>query len=203
MTKQMLGTYAYQGNTYGPGNYQQDTPASRGWKEWNFPIAHMHNGFGPSNGVVYLMKFTAWTGGTATNLLVGQNTKSGTPVTSQCWFGLYDSSGNRLAQTNDMAATLAGGSAPQLISGALQSTYAMVAGTSYWFAILYNQSGGIGQGNLYATSLGNTFSMMNAGLTGYQSKCSSYSSGLTTLPSTITTGSVSASGGIMWWVGVS
>ena len=166
-------------------------PADHGLLAWSYDIAQAVNTAAPSGGVIYMTKVRLISAQTITNVCA--NTGANGSILANCFAGLYDTGGNRLALTADQ-------STPWATAGnqimALTAPYAAAAGT-YFVALLmgsgslltFNRSSGAG-------AVGN-FNLAAAAYRFAQSGSSQ-----TSLPTSITMGSRTQSSNA-FWVGLS
>lgn len=178
--------------------YIADNPARHGFVEWNYDPALVSSGSGSTGtatGTLYLMKISSQTGGTVSNIIVTVGTAGSSLTSSQNWAGIYDDTGTLVAQTNDQTTAW---TSTGVITMALQSSITFQAGRDYFAGFLTNG----GTPPLFvATNAGGGVTTPNANLGSTKRRFSTHTTtGLTTLPATITMVSTSAK---TYWIAVS
>jgi hypothetical protein len=148
-------------------------------------------------GTVYLMKLTARSAFTVTNIWLGLQT-AGSGTSTGCYVGLYSSTGSLLSGSSDIAASLTGTTGP--ISNPLTTPQAVAAGSSVWVAVLCNL--GTTQATLYK-SAGVAPGLGNVNLIAANYRFAVNGTLQTSLPGSITPSSNAAPGGAQFWAGVS
>jgi hypothetical protein len=154
------------------------------------------NGSSPLSGTVYMIAVNLRYATTITNLHVVIGVAGSGLTASQCWLGLYNTSGTLLAQTASQSTAWA---TAGNIKAALTSTYAAAAGM-YYIAILAN-----GTTRPYfacGSALGANFTPGNANLTAATARFGRGPASKTTLPSTITMSSLVMDSN-SYWAGLS
>lgn len=178
--------------------YQPDTPAQHGFLEWNFdPIAiSSGNGSAASSGVIYVLKVTARTGGTVSNIVttVGGGTTSSLTA-GQNFAGIYDSSGVRIAVTGDQTTAWSTGGVKTM---ALQGQVVLQAGRDYFVAFVANGS----TLPSFVASAGGSTTSANSNLANVVQRFSTNGTG-TSLPASIALNSNSGVGAKAYWVALS
>jgi hypothetical protein len=115
--------------------YSYDTPAQRGFAEWNFPVTGAYLGTNALlSGTIYGITFVAQTNSTVNNICVGVQTVAGTPTAGQNLMALYTVSGTTFTQagiTGDLGTWTGTG----IQSFAMGNSVTMVRGNTY--AVLF------------------------------------------------------------------
>lgn len=160
------------------------------------PAACGSTGSAPTGGVVYVIAVPLRSATTITNIhaVIGV---AGSGLTSgQCFFGLYNASGTRLAVTADQATPWA---TAGNIKAALTAPYVASAGT-YYVAILAN--GTTRPQFAVGSTLGATFTPGNVNLTAATARFGRGPGSQTSLPASITMSSLTLDAN-NYWVGIS
>jgi len=160
------------------------------------PAACGSAGSAPTGGVVYVIAVPLRSATTITNIhaVIGV---AGSGLTSgQCFFGLYNASGTRLAVTADQATPWA---TAGNIKAALTAPYVASAGT-YYVAILAN--GTTRPQFAVGSTLGATFTPGNVNLTAATARFGRGPGSQTSLPASITMSSLTLDAN-NYWVGIS
>lgn len=148
-----------------------------------------------TGGVIQLARVPVRATRTITNIVLFVGTAGATLTAGSCWAGIYDASGNRLGQTADQAsAWTSTGTKSMAISGGaitLNEGY-------YWVAFV--ATGTTIPAFLRASGVGGA--AINTGLGASSTRFGTYGTSQTTLPSTITLGSIGQSNNA-WWAALS
>lgn len=169
--------------------------AEAGYRAMNFPAEHMDpTGQAPTTGVIYLNKVVLHQTTSVTNLNVWVSTLGSALTGGQNFMGIYDSSGNRVAQTADQSSVwnTAGWKSVPVVGGPFNLTAGF-----YWIAILANGVTGLTFGKSRSSNL--SAALVNGFLGANVGRWVTNGTG-TSLPSTITPGS-NALSQLTWWVG--
>ncbi|MDH2425793.1 hypothetical protein, partial [Sphaerisporangium sp. TRM90804] len=166
-------------------------PADHGLAAWTLdPVTLSTSGFTPTAGVLFLARVRLGRQLTLSGAHL-YITASGTAPTN-CYVGVYDSSGALQAATADQAGAWTG---TGLRSPAFAAPYSAPAGL-YWVAVLI---GGGTPPALARGAMGGGFSgMANVGATVASSRFATIGSGLTALPASITPGSLTPANQALW-----
>ena len=123
--------------TGGGGSDANPQPNAQGFKGWAYDPVACANFTAPTSGTPILIKVKAAVSGTVNNIELYANTIGSGFTASSSFAALYDMSGNRLAQTNDLAAVFnsTGTKTVPLTAGA-----SVTAGTFYYVWIVINAS---------------------------------------------------------------
>lgn len=165
--------------------------ADHGLLTWTQDPATLNGGYTLATGQIYLSKVKITSRSTVvSNILYGVTT-AGTALTAgQCFVGLYDSSGNRLAISADQSTVMNSLGAKTV---ALTAPQTLAVG-SYYVAFL-----AVGTGTLPSVAGGGGISStINAGLTTGTSRFLNTATGNTSLPATITLSSQSTNTASRW-----
>lgn len=127
----------------GPVPYAADTPAQRGWSEWNFPpsvgVAVSQNF---TSGSIYGVSFVAQTNNAITKVGVQVVSSAGTPTAGQNMIGLYSISGTtatQIAVTGDLGTWSSAGFQPYAFGAGVT----LVAGATYLLLLMSNASSAV------------------------------------------------------------
>jgi hypothetical protein len=192
------------GNLYGPAvgtpttwptipvaTYQTEAgPASFGYIGWTGDPADCSAYNAPPVGNVYLIRFRAAKTGTASHLEYATN-NGGTTLTTGNILGIYDSGqttagqATLLGQTADLTTTWSTGA--QTPFTALQSTVSLLAGQDYFVALLSNGTTAPG----FLRRGGSNLFAVNSQLSGLSGRILKGAAGVTSLPATIASASLS------------
>lgn len=173
-----------------PANqYQPDDFA--GIITWDYDPVHIQAGVAAANGTVYLMRVKLRYAATITNVLLSVTAAGVTPVAGQTFVGLYDSSGTRVAVSNDAGTAL---TALGMATIPLTAPYAAAAG-DYWIALVSNAATPPQLARASTLGLAGTFTL---GSTAANRRYATNGAGATSLPASITPASNSASGLTFW-----
>jgi hypothetical protein len=181
--------------TGGGGSAFNPQPTEQGFKGWAYDPVSAGNFSQPTSGQPVLIKVKAAVSGTASNIEMYVGSTPGSGFTASSSFAaLYDLSGNLLAQTADLAATL-NSSGTKTIP--LTTNPTITAGTFYYIWLVVNATttpqlprGGANIGSY------------NQGLSAGTYRFATLGSGITSPPSTITLGS-SAALSTAYWAAIS
>lgn len=173
-------------------------PTDAGYLEWVYDPALIQSGQAAASGTIYLARVNIRdTSISATNVTLYLQTAGTTLTASECFAGVYNSSGTLVAATADQSANWATG-------GAAVHTMALAGGPFtlsqgfVWVAILANWTGTAPQ---FGRALNNQANQANAGFTAATARWATNGTG-TTLPATITPAS-NALNAIEWWAAFS
>lgn len=186
--KNRVNGVSVPGNQYGPDDF--------GLIAWNYDPVLYQAGTLLTNGTIYLARVKVRYATTITNLIVGVTAAAVTPVGGQSFLGLYDSAGNRVAQTADAGTAL---TTTGLVSVALTAPYAAAAG-DYWVAVVANAATAP---TLARVATGVNFGILTLGTAAASRRFATNGTGATSLPSTITPSANSTTGAISLWVAAS
>ena len=118
--------------------YQSNMPLRHGYAEWNYDPVIGGSGSAPTSGTIYVMKVSAQTGGTVSNIVATITSVAGVSLTSgQNFVGLYDSTGTRIAVTADQSSAWTSNGVKAM---ALTSSVTIRGGSDYYVALLCNGS---------------------------------------------------------------
>lgn len=184
--------YRVNGINTPANDYQPDDHALKGW---SFDPAAMISQTAATNGSLYLCQINLRYPETITNLLFQVQAAAVTPVASQNYLGLYNSTGTLVAST---AATVL--DTPTTSVGvktvALSAPYVAAAG-KYWVAILLNAA------TPAVLFRGGTALAASPGLAAAALRWAVNGTALTALPASITPGSNAIASGLTFWVAAS
>lgn len=124
--------------TGGGGSDANPQPNAQGFKGWAYDPVACANFSTPTSGTPIIIKVKAAVSGTVNNIELYANTAGSGFTASSSFAALYDMSGNRLGQTNDLATVLnsTGTKTVPLTAGV-----AVTAGTFYYVWLVINASG--------------------------------------------------------------
>lgn len=166
------------------------TPLDHELIAWNVPLGALAGGTAPTSGTVTMVKLWLRQATTITNVCYGVSSQGVTLTAGQNFAGLYDSAGNRLGVTADMAANWITAGFKQT---PLTAPVAVAAG-AYYVALLSNGAtppswarGGI-----------TTASIANANLTATNGAYTTGPAAQTTLPVSITMAARTLSANPTW-----
>lgn len=148
-----------------------------------------------SPGTLALMRVIVRRATTITNAIYAVTSGGTSLTTGQNWVGLYDFSGNLVAQTSDQTTNMSG---TGIITAPWSSPYAASAG-NFWLAMLNNGSSTPSYARMGANSLSD---LASVGLTAATRRFGAYGSGLTTLPASIAPSSISAVTNGLFWMAI-
>lgn len=143
-----------------PDGYFHDTPAKRGWSEWNVPLMQPNTAQVFVTGSIAGCSFIAETNNTVTHVGVVVDAVAATPVTGEDLIAVYSVSGNvatQVAITGDLGTW--GGTGFQSYAFT-NGGFTLVQGTTYLVLLLSVATTPV---KLYGPTL-NTISYVNAGL---------------------------------------
>lgn len=183
------------------------TPSSLGLTAFNYPYLFA-TGTGSAvttGGVLYLAKLPVAGGTTISNLWFKIATAAATPVTGQCFAGLYNANGSLVATSGDLASTIGTNTGP--IKAPLAAPVVLPGG-NYWVG-LSNNAATLPVLSCYTGFVTVTTSVATFGsATTFGNTAAKYpfavsaTTGLTTaLPASITMSSNTATGAYTFWVG--
>ena len=162
-----------------------------GFAAWAYDPAPAGTNSVFTGGVIQLVRVPIRASRSITNIVLSIGTAGATLTAGSCWAGLYDSSGNRLGQTADQAtAWTSTGTKTMAITGGPLT----LAEGLYWIAFV--ATGTTIPAFLRASGVGGA--SINAGLSAANTRFGTYGTSQTTLPSTITPGSIGQSNNA-WW----
>lgn len=168
------------------------TPAASGLSAWAGDPTLVGSSTIAVSGTLYLVKLANLPADTVTKLYWGVATAGATATAGQNWAGLYDSSGARLVQTGiDSDAGAGTGLKTTTLTGT-----ALSAGSFVWGALLFNCTTPptISRSVTGAAAV----AIANAGLATSALRFAVGGTGLTTLPSSLTLGSLTAAAFAPW-----
>lgn len=168
-------------------------PQDHGWKAWSSDPTGATNSSLLTNGTVYLSQIAVRTSTLVSNIVWWVSVAGATPVSSQNFVGLYNSSGTRLATVNVDASISAAGVKTSAI------TPVTLAAGKYWVAMVFNAS----TAPTIARASGLTGDGFNGGLTAATLRYATNGTGQTSLASSITPASNASSAFAGPWVAVS
>ena len=181
--------------------YQSNHPLRHGLIEWNFdPTMASATGGGQAtvSGSIYLMKISAQTGGTVTNIMVTVGTTLGSGFTpSQNFAGLYDDTGARIGLTADQSSAWATAGVKVM---ALTAATTIQAGRDYFVAILANATT---PPSFVTAAANNSTTTLNANLANAAQRFSVNGTSATSLPGSVALSSNSSSGTRSFWTALS
>jgi hypothetical protein len=176
--------------------YQVDTPLRHGYVEWNYDPVIGGTGTAPTSGTVYVMKVSAQSGGSVSNIVLTITSSAGVSLTAgQNFAALYDSTGARVGVTADQSSawTSNGLKTMALVGG----PFTLRAGSDYYVALLSN-------GTTTASFMrsGTNLTAPNANQANALQRFSTNGTG-TSLPSSLTLSSNTGTGAATFWVALS
>lgn len=165
-------------------------PADHGLAGWAFDPSLINNSSTAVSGTLYLTKILVRSAITVSSVWWSVVTAATSPTAGQNWVGLYDSSGNRLAQTGVDAVVTTTGAKQTALSASLSPGFV-------WAALLFNATTGpmVGAGS-------NFQSIPNIGLAAAGLRWAVNGTGRTSLPATITPASNTSTGNLNYWAAV-
>lgn len=166
--------------------------ADAGWLAWNYDPALTAGSTGLTTGQLFMCRVDLAAPATISTLYYAVNTVGVTLTAGQNLAGLYDASGNLLAQTADQSASWISAG---FKSTALITPYVAAAGT-YHLGFLSN--GSTPMSLLRALGSGTQAVTVNANLSATAARWATTGAALTALPSTITMSGRTLSGGTPW-----
>lgn len=176
--------------------YQTDTPSRHSYIEWNYDPVVGGSGSQPTTGTIYVLKVSAQTGGTISNIIMTITSATGVSLTSgQNFVGLYDSSGARIGISSDQTTSWA---TSGLKTMALTASATIQAGNEYYVAMLC-----VGTTTPSFMRSGTNLTAPNAGQSNALQRFSVNGTSQTALPASITLSSNTASGAATFWVALS
>lgn len=186
------------------------SPSSAGLLAWDFPYV-LAGGTGSAvttAGLLYLAKVPLVGGTVVTNIWFKIATAAASLTTAQNFAGLYNASGQRVAVTGDLTATIGTNTGP--IQGALTAPYTVPAGGgNYWVGLIFNASVTQPVLSCYTGQVTVTTSVANFGSAStFGNTAAKYpfaasaTTGNTTLPTSITMSSNTATGAYAFWAAV-
>ena len=162
-----------------------------GFAAWAYDPAPAGTNSVFTGGVIQLVRVPIRASRSITNIVLSIGTAGATLTAGSCWAGIYDSSGNRLGQTADQAtAWTSTGTKTMAITGGPLT----LAEGLYWIAFV--ATGTTIPAFLRASGVGGA--SINVGLSAANTRFGTYGTSQTTLPSTITPGSIGQSNNA-WW----
>jgi hypothetical protein len=163
-----------------PGNVS--LPTDFGYAAWTYDPIMASNSTAPTGGVLYLSRIQIRSTITVSKVALGVVSVSGMSLTSgQCFIGIYDSTGAKVATTADLSATI---TAAGEIAVSLASSITLNAGF-YWAGILLN-----GTTPTIARCQGQINNLGSGQLTSATRRFGSYGSTQTSLPTSLTLSSI-------------
>ncbi|MFD7257814.1 hypothetical protein [Streptomyces sp. NPDC059874] len=160
------------------------SPADHGFLAWSIDPATSNAGTAPASGVMQLVRVRLRSPRTVSSVVLFVNTAGAGLTAGQSLVGLYNMSGTRLAISADQSAAWATNDEKTV---SFTSPVTNLAAGNYWVAILSN--GTTPPAFTRASAQGG-----NMGIPLAETRFGLYSTGLTTLPGTITPASVTRSG---------
>lgn len=158
-------------------------PNLHGGFTWSLDPAQAGNNNAPTAGVVFYQKH--YTSVAITVASITAHIVTGGSGLTNCYFGLYDSTGSRTGLTADLSASLTGTGVP--VTGTLTGTVAIAAGATFYTAMLMN-------GTTPAFARGGGGAAANAGLVAANGlRFWTSGSSLTALPTSVTVSGGAAS----------
>lgn len=185
-TDRRLHSLDENGNDWTIGQKGNWDPDDHGIISWAYDPVIASTGSAVTAGSLALIRCNVKQEVTATTIY-WHNNSAGTVTSGQNFAGLYDSAGNRLASSSIAGTSVATGFKTHTISVALNPGF-------YWVALLFN--GTTMPQPIRLATYG--ASAINVGLSNAQTRFGTYSSGLTSLPATITPASITQSA-FSWW----
>lgn len=164
-------------------------PDDHGLIAWAYDPVIGSTGSATTAGVLSLIRLNVKQSVTATSIY-WHNNSAGTVTSGQNFVGLYDSAGNRLQSVSIAGTSIGTGFKTHTISQALTPGF-------YWVALLFNGST-MPQPIRLATYSGTA---INVNLSAAQTRFGTIGSGQTSLPATITPGSIATSA-FSWWAAI-
>ncbi len=180
--------------------YQSDHPLRHGYLEWNFdPTYASATGTGQSatSSSLFLMKISAQTGGTISNIIATVGTLGSGFTSNQSFAGIYDDTGTRLGLTADMASTW---NTTGVKIMPLTASVSFQAGRDYFVAILANATT---PPSFVTAAANNSTTTPNASLANAVQRFSVNGISVSTLPASLTLSANSSSGTRSFWVALS
>ncbi|HSX06850.1 MAG TPA: glycosyl hydrolase family 28-related protein [Candidatus Saccharimonadia bacterium] len=170
-------------------------PTDMGYVSWTYDPIGCRAGQVPTAGVLYLARIQIRSSATLTNIFVGMTTAGSGLTSNQNFVGLYNSSGTLLGNSADQTASWASGNTEKQI--AFSSSVSVTSGF-YWVAFLANgtTTPTFAVGSQLIGNLGSGAASASTRRFGQ------YSSSLTSLPSTITPGSITQTVNQTYWAAV-
>lgn len=166
--------------------------ADAGWLAWNYDPALTAGSTTLVTGQLFMCRVDLLSPATISTLYYAVNAVGVTLTSGQNLAGLYDASGNLLAQTADQSASWVSAG---FKNTALVTPYVAAAGT-YHLGFLSN--GATPMSLLRALGSGTQAATVNANLPVTTARWATTGSGLTALPSTVTMSGRTLSGGTPW-----
>jgi hypothetical protein len=162
-----------------------------GFAAWAYDPAPAGTNTVFTGGVIQLVRVPIRASRSITNIILSVGTAGATLTAGSCWAGLYDSSGNRLGQTADQATawTTTGTKTMAITGGPLTLAEGM-----YWIAFV--ATGTTIPAMLRASGVGGA--SINVGLSAANTRFGTFGTAQTTLPATITPGSIGQSNNAYW-----
>lgn len=180
--------------------YASDVPSRHGYIEWNYDPAVTGSGSGTAvtGGKLYVMRITAQTTATISNIVAAVGTAGASLTSGQNYAAIYDgTSGVQLGATGDQTTNWA---STGVITMALTSSIAITAGQELLIALLANGT----TPPSFVRSGATGVSAPNAGLsTSSPLRFSTYGSAQTSLPPSLTISSTTGSGALTFWCALS
>jgi hypothetical protein len=180
-------------------SYVYDTPSAHSLIEWNYdPLQTTQSASAAAtltSGTVHLAKLVAQTGGTITTISVNVITAGASLTSGQCFAGIYNSSGTRLAVTADQSAVW---NTADIYQMSLTSSTAITAGQTYYVALL-----AVGTTPPKFAQGPSSAKAANVGLTGASLRFATNGTSQTSLPSTRTMSSNTATSAVTFWCALS
>jgi hyaluronoglucosaminidase len=131
------GTVYTVGGSVSSVSAQEFEPGDQNYKGWAYDPVHAANNTVPISGQPVLIKVRATQSGLVTTINLNVNTLGSGFTAGSSFAALYNLSGNRLAQSADLATTLASTGAKAI---ALTSSAGVTANTFYYVYIVVNAS---------------------------------------------------------------
>jgi hypothetical protein len=176
--------------------YQVDTPLRHGYVEWNYDPVIGGTGTAPTSGTIYVMKVSAQSGGSVSNIVLTITSSAGVSLTAgQNFAALYDSTGARVGVTADQSGTwTSNGLKTMAFTG---GPFTIRAGSDYYVALLSN-----GATTASFMRSGTNLTAPNANQANALQRFSTNGTG-TSLPSNLTLSSNTGTGAATFWVALS
>ncbi len=175
--------------------YQVDTPLRHAYVEWNYDPVIGGSGTAATTNTIFLMKISAQTGGTVSNVVMTITSAAGVSLTSgQNFVALYDSTGVQIGVSADQSSAW---TSSGLKSMALGSPVTIRGGSNYYVALLSN-----GSTTPSFMRSGTNLTAPNANQSNTLQRFSTNGTG-TSLPGSITLSNNTSTGAATYWVALS
>lgn len=167
------------------------SPLTQGLVAWSYDPVLTAATLTATAGTVYMVKLVNYTEATVTKLYWHVAAVAVTPTAGQSEVGLYSSAGSKLVAVNVDADILSTGVKTTTIAA-----QALTPGSFVWAALVFNAATPPGIGR--TTAVTGSASLSNVGLTAALTRCGTGGTSQTSLPLSITPGSISQSTSAVW-----